>query len=332
MPWKKPGDVPNSSQLHSRKGGFNFNFNFGSSAKLSVLIILGAVFACWFLSGLYTIKESDRGVVLRFGKYVNTVQPGLNWKPTFIDKVYPVNITTVQSFSSSGMMLTKDENVVAVELNVQFKVSDPYKYLFSVTNPNDSLQEATDSALRFVVGQTTMDDVLTKGRQKVKQDTWATIEKIIKPYDMGVTVIDVNMLPARAPEQVKDAFDDAIAAQEDEQRYIREAEAYAREIKPKALGKVQRMREQAEAYRQKVIFDAEGDVARFKAILPEYNNAPTLTKKRIYLETMEQIYSANSKVLVDLPEKSNSLVYLPLDKLVDSSNKSANQDSNGGKK
>ncbi len=330
MPWKKPGDAPNFSKSCSGKG-VNFNFNFGGSIKFTVLAVIGVILACWVISGFYTIKESDRGIVLRFGKYVNTVQPGLNWKPSIIDKVYPVNITTVQSFSSTGMMLTKDENVVAVELNVQFKVSDPYKYLFSVTNPNDSLQEATDSALRYVVGQTTMDDVLTKGRQKVKQDTWETIEKIIKPYDMGVTVIDVNMLPARAPEQVKDAFDDAIAAQEDEQRYIREAEAYAREIKPKALGKVQRMREQAEAYRQKVILEAEGDVARFKAILPEYNNAPTLTKKRIYLETMEEIYTANPKILVDLPENSNSMVYLPIDKLLDQPAKTTDKVNKGGK-
>lgn len=327
MPWKKPGDAPNLSSAHKGKG-FNFNFNIGSGGKFTILIVIGVVIACWVLSGFYTIKESDRGVVLRFGKYVNTVQPGLNWKPTFIDKVQPVNITTVQSFSSSGMMLTKDENVVVVELNVQFKVSDPYKYLFSVTNPNESLQQATDSALRYVVGQTTMDDVLTKGRQKVKQDTWDTIEKVIKPYDMGVIVLDVNMLPARAPDQVKDAFDDAIAAQEDEQRYIREAEAYAREVKPKALGKVQRLREQAEAYKQKVIFDAEGDVARFKAILPEYNNAPTLTKKRIYLETMEEIYSANSKILVDLPDNSNSLIYLPVDKMLENQVKASNE---GGK-
>ncbi len=317
MPWKKPTDAPEGSGGGSRIPGGGFSFTIPSGGKITLLAVLGALAVLWVLSGFYTVKESDRGVVLRFGKYVSTVQPGLNWKPTFVDKVYPVNITTVQSFSSSGMMLTRDENVVAVELNVQFKVSDAYKYLFSVTNANESLMQATDSALRYVVGHTTMDDVLTKGRQKVKQDTWNAMEEIIRPYDMGVTILDVNMLPARAPEQVKDAFDDAIAAQEDEQRYIREAEAYAREVKPKAVGRVQRMGEEAEAYRQKVVLDAEGEVARFKAILPEYNNAPTLTKKRIYLETMEEIYSANSKVMVDLPESAGSLIYLPVDKLIE---------------
>ncbi len=326
MPWKKPSDAPSGS---GRSGGGNINLSFLNGSKVVVLVVIGLLTALWVLSGFYTISESDRGVVLRFGKYVNTVQPGLNWKPTFIDKVYPVNITSVQSFSSSGMMLTKDENVVVVELNVQFKISDAYKYLFSVTNPNESLMQATDSALRYVVGHTTMDDVLTKGRQKVKQDTWSAMEAIIKPYDMGITILDVNMLPARAPDQVKDAFDDAIAAQEDEQRYIREAEAYAREIKPKAVGKVQRLGEEAEAYRQKVVLDAEGEVARFKAILPEYNNAPTLTKKRIYLETMEEIYSSNNKVLVDLPEDAaGSLIYLPIDKLTERPSKNAE----GGRK
>jgi membrane protease subunit HflK len=326
MPWKKPSDAPSGS---GRSGGGNINLSFLNGSKVVVLVVIGLLTALWVLSGFYTISESDRGVVLRFGKYVNTVQPGLNWKPTFIDKVYPVNITSVQSFSSSGMMLTKDENVVVVELNVQFKISDAYKYLFSVTNPNESLMQATDSALRYVVGHTTMDDVLTKGRQKVKQDTWSAMEAIIKPYDMGITILDVNMLPARAPDQVKDAFDDAIAAQEDEQRYIREAEAYAREIKPKAVGKVQRLGEEAEAYRQKVVLDAEGEVARFKAILPEYNNAPTLTKKRIYLETMEEIYSSNNKVLVDLPEDAaGSLIYLPIDKLTERPAKNAE----GGRK
>ena len=321
MPWKKPSDAPSGS---ARSGGGNINLSFLNGSKIVVLVVMGLLTALWVLSGFYTISESDRGVVLRFGKYVNTVQPGLNWKPTFIDKVYPVNITTVQSFSSSGMMLTKDENVVVVELNVQFKISDAYKFLFSVTTPKESLMQATDSARRYVVGHTTMDDVLTRGRQKVKQDTWSAMEAIIKPYDMGVTILDVNMLPARAPDQVKDAFDDAIAAQEDEQRYIREAEAYAREIKPKAVGKVQRLGEEAEAYRQKVVLDAEGEVARFKAILPEYNNAPTLTKKRIYLETMEEIYSSNNKVLVDLPEDAaGSLIYLPVDKLTEKPVKNA---------
>ncbi|MBO6070879.1 MAG: FtsH protease activity modulator HflK [Succinivibrionaceae bacterium] len=329
MPWKRPGDADSGRDRQSNNVNFGMNgFNLGkyfNGAKTSFFLILLAVFAVWFISGFYTVKESDRGVVLRFGKFVRIVEPGLNWKPTFIDKVYNVNITAVQSFTSTGLMLTQDENVVKVEMNVQFRISDAKKYLFSVTNPQESLKQASDSALRFVVGHTTMDDVLTKGRQKVKQDTWEELQKIINPYDMGLTIVDVNMLPARAPDQVKDAFDDAIAAQEDEQRYIREAEAYAREVRPKAVGRVQRLNEEAEAYRQKVVLAAEGEVARFKAILPEYNNAPTLTKKRIYLETMEEIYSKNNKVILDVPNGGNSMIYLPIDKMINNESATANK-------
>ena len=322
MPWKRPGDADSGRDRQSNNVNFGMNgFNLGkyfNGAKTSFFLILLAVFAVWFISGFYTVKESDRGVVLRFGKFVRIVEPGLNWKPTFIDKVYNVNITAVQSFTSTGLMLTQDENVVKVEMNVQFRISDAKKYLFSVTNPQESLKQASDSALRFVVGHTTMDDVLTKGRQKVKQDTWEELQK-------GLTIVDVNMLPARAPDQVKDAFDDAIAAQEDEQRYIREAEAYAREVRPKAVGRVQRLNEEAEAYRQKVVLAAEGEVARFKAILPEYNNAPTLTKKRIYLETMEEIYSKNNKVILDVPNGGNSMIYLPIDKMINNESATANK-------
>lgn len=330
MPWQEPNDISkNSSKKGSSNNPFNFEAYLGEGSWKPIALILVIILGIWYLSGFYTIKESDRGVVLRFGKFVRIVEPGLNWKPTFIDQVIPVNITMVQSFSSNGLMLTQDENVVRVELNVQYKISDPKKYLFSVTNPQESLMQATDSALRYVVGHTTMDDVLTKGRQKVKQDTWNAMDFIVKTYDMGLTILDVNMLPARAPDQVKDAFDDAIAAQEDEQRYIREAEAYAREIKPKAVGQVQRIIEEAEAYKQKVVLAAEGEVARFKAVLPEYNNAPTLTKKRIYLETMEEIYAKNNKVIVDLPENNNTLIYLPIDKMISNSESNVN---NGGKK
>ena len=292
MPWKRPGDADSGRDRQSNNVNFGMNgFNLGkyfNGAKTSFFLILLAVFAVWFISGFYTVKESDRGVVLRFGKFVRIVEPGLNWKPTFIDKVYNVNITAVQSFTSTGLMLTQDENVVKVEMNVQFRISDAKKYLFSVTNPQESL-------------------------------------KIINPYDMGLTIVDVNMLPARAPDQVKDAFDDAIAAQEDEQRYIREAEAYAREVRPKAVGRVQRLNEEAEAYRQKVVLAAEGEVARFKAILPEYNNAPTLTKKRIYLETMEEIYSKNNKVILDVPNGGNSMIYLPIDKMINNESATANK-------
>ncbi len=184
-----------------------------------------------------------------------------------------------------------------------------------MTNADDSLSQATDSALRYVVGHTTMDEVLTRGREKVRQDTWQELEQTIEPYDMGIVVVDVNFLPARPPEEVKDAFDDAISAQEDEERFIREAEAYAREVEPKARGQVKRLEEEAQGYKEQVVLKSSGEVARFNELLPQYLAAPDLTRERIYLETMEEIYSKANKVLVALPEGSNSMIYLPLDKM-----------------
>ena len=188
---------------------------------------------------------------------------------TFLDKVIPVDISNTRTQPASGSMLTQDENVVRVEMEVQYRVTEPYKYLFSVTNANSSLREAMDSALRYVVGHNVVDDILTTGREKIRQDTWEELQRIIEPYKLGLTIVDVNFLPARPPEQVKEAFDDAISAQEDE-RYIREAEAYAREREPKARGRVKRIEQEANAYKERVILEAQGKVARFEKLLPEY--------------------------------------------------------------
>ena len=269
----------------------------------------------WVVSGFYTIREAERGAVLRFGKFSHIVEPGLRWKPTFIDQVIPVDVESVRSLPASGFMLTQDENVVRVEMDVQYRVVNPEQYLFSVTNADESLSQATDSALRYVVGHTKMDDVLTTGREKVRQETWQVIDGIIEPYQMGLQIVDVNFLPARPPEEVKDAFDDAISAQEDEQRFIREAEAYAREVEPKARGQVKRLEQEAEAYKSQIVLKAQGEVARFNELLPQYQAAPELTRNRIYLETMEELYQQANKVIVDMPAGNNSMIYLPLDKL-----------------
>ena len=287
----------------------------GDVSSLGIVLIVMVALVAWVISGFYTIKEAERGVVLRFGKFYQSVEPGLRWKATFIDQVIPVDIESVRSLPAAGFMLTQDENVVRVEMDVQYRVADSRKYLFSVTNADDSLSQATDSALRYVVGHTTMDEILTRGREKVRQDTWQELEQTIEPYDMGIVVVDVNFLPARPPEEVKDAFDDAISAQEDEQRFIREAEAYAREVEPKARGQVKRLEEEAQGYREQVVLKSSGEVARFNELLPQYLAAPDLTRERIYLETMEEIYSKANKVLVALPEGSNSMIYLPLDKM-----------------
>jgi modulator of FtsH protease HflK len=285
----------------------------GGSAGLLVFALLAVVI--WIGSGFYTIEEAERGVVLRFGKYHETVDPGLRWKWTFIDKVIPVDVESVKSMPSSGFMLTEDENVVRVEMDVQYRVVDPRAYLFSVINADNSLREATDSALRYVVGHTSMDELLTRGREKVRQGTWQALEGIINPYHMGIAIADVNFLPARPPEEVKDAFDDAISAQEDEQRFIREAEAYARETEPKARGQVKRLEEESLGYKEQVVLKASGEVARFNELLPQYVAAPQLTRERLYLDTMEELYQNTNKVLIDVPKGNNNVIYLPLDKM-----------------
>ncbi len=221
-------------------------------------IVAAAAVIIWAASGFYTIKEAERGVVTRFGKFSHLVEPGLNWKPTFIDNVQAVNVESVRELAASGVMLTSDENVVRVEMNVQYRVTDPERYLFSVTSADDSLRQATDSALRGVIGKYTMDRILTEGRTVIRSDTQRELEETIRPYNMGITLLDVNFQTARPPEEVKAAFDDAIAARENEQQYIREAEAYTNEVQPRANGQAQRILEEARAYKTQTVLEARG--------------------------------------------------------------------------
>ena len=301
----------------NKKGGSNNtspnmpSFNLGKI--LPIAVVIGGII--WGASGFYTIKEAERGVTLRFGEFHSTVQPGLNWKPTFIDKVVPVNVEQVRELKTQGAMLTKDENMVKVEMTVQYRVQNPEKYLFSVSNADNSLGQATDSALRYVIGHMTMNDILTTGRAVVRENTWKALNDIIKPYDMGLEVIDVNFQSARPPEEVKDAFDDAIKAQEDEQRYIREAEAYAREKEPIARGDAQRIIEEATAYKDRVVLDAQGEVERLQRLLPEFKAAPDLLKERLYIQTMEKVMANTPKVMLD-SNNGNNLTVLPLEQLM----------------
>lgn len=324
-PWgrqtrRSSGDDLLSGLLKSLKDLFGGNGKKGSSrggknaASGLNVFTLATVIALGFyiFTGFYTVKEAERGVVLRFGKIYDVVDSGLRWKFSGVDTVNVVDIEQVRSIQSSGTMLTEDENVVIVEMDVQYRISDPVKYLYSVVNPDNTLLEATDSALRYVVGHTLMDDILTSGREMVRQNTRELLTSIIEPYNTGLTIVDVNFLPARAPDQVKEAFDDAIAAQEDEQRYKREAEAYANEVLPKAEGQVQRIKQESEAYRSQVVLKAEGEVARFEKVLPEYNAAPEITKTRIYLETMQEVLGKSQKIFLDVPKGSSPVLYLPM--------------------
>ncbi len=294
------------------KGGSGSGKSF-SSIGLSILLIIGLV--VYAFSGFYTIKEAEQGIVLRFGQYSGTVDPGLRWKWTFIDRIIPVDMQSTRDLPASGFMLTQDENVVRVDMQIQYRVVDARNYIFSVTNADDSLSQSLDSALRYVVGHAEMDDILTSGREQIRQSVWQELEKIIEPYNLGLIIVDVNFKDARPPNEVKDAFDDAIAAQEDEVRFLREAEAYARGIEPRARGRVKRMEQEAIAYKEQTVLDAEGEVARFEKILPEYQAAPEVTRQRLYIATMEKVYSNTSKVMVDV-DGGNNMMYLPLDKII----------------
>ncbi|KAF7772253.1 membrane protease subunit HflK [Pseudoalteromonas citrea] len=301
--------------LFGGKSGGGGNGGIGGAGITFVLLIAAVV---WALSGIYTVKEAERGIVLQFGKFDRIAEPGLRWKMTFIERVIPINIEAVRSLSASGFMLTEDENVVSVEFEVQYRVMDPTLYKFSVTDADHSLQQSLDNALRYVVGHSRMDQVLTTGRELVRQRTWDELNKIIEPYNLGILVTDVNFKDSRPPSEVKDAFDDAIAAQEDEERFIREAEAYAREIEPSARGRVTRMTQEAEGYRERITLEAQGEVARFEKLLPEYIAAKEVTRQRLYIDAMEEVLGRSTKVLVDV-EGSNNMMYLPLDKIMNQS-------------
>ncbi|QCI25745.1 FtsH protease activity modulator HflK [Buchnera aphidicola (Sitobion avenae)] len=300
--------------LYSIKNTITKNTNSSYSSKkiihpFSIIILIS--FFIWCISGFYTIKEAERGVITSFGRFSHLVEPGLNWRPVFFNEVKAVNVETVRELATSGIMLTSDENVVRVEMNVQYKITNPADYLFSVSYPDDSLRQATDSALRGVIGHSTMDRVLTEGRTLVRSDTQKEIEDIIKPYKMGITILDVNFQKARPPEEVKAAFDDAIAARENREQYVREAEAYSNEVQPKANGKAQRILEEARAYSSRITLEAQGEVARFSKIVPEYRMAKTITLKRLYIESMERLLSKNKKIFIN--KNNNSIFFLSLD-------------------
>ena len=329
-PWKKKGGdnqgPPDLDELLKDVGQKVSNIFGGSSSSsggsssnhfsgigLALVFIVAAL--AYGFSGIYTIKEAEKGIVLQFGEYAGTVEPGLHWKWTFAEKIIPVDMQTTRNLPASGFMLTKDENVVNVDMEIQYRVIDARNYKFSVTNADDSLSQSLDSALRYVVGHNDMDDVLTSGREGVRQAVWSKLDEIIAPYNLGLLVVDVNFKDARPPEAVKDAFDDAIAAQEDEVRFLREAEAYTREIEPRARGTVKRLEQEALAYNAQVVLEAEGAVAKFSKLLPQYQAAPIVTRQRMYLSTMEKVYSNTSKVMVDV-EGGNNMMYLPLDKII----------------
>ncbi len=261
----------------------------GSNENLPLALtgILIVVLA-WFLYSItYTVDQQERGIVLRFGEYHKTMQPGLNFAlPRIIDRVERINVGQVRSFQHNASMLTQDENIVDVEVAVQWRINEPTDYLFNVANSDLTLRQVAESAVRSVIGKSTLDFVLTEGRSDVAQDQEALLQQILTNYKAGILIVKVDMQIAKPPEAVKESFDDAIKAREDEQRLVNEAEAYRNEILPQARGQAARIREQSNGYKARVIAEAEGNAARFEQMLTEYERAPAVTRERLYLDTM----------------------------------------------
>lgn len=345
MAWNEPGNQNDRDPWGGGKGGGNqgppdldevmrklqaqlgriFGGGGGGSSSPSgkmggglVMLALVALVVVWALMGFYTVDQQERAVVLRLGKYHDTVAPGLAWNPPIIDKVAKINVTNVRSHSSRGTMLTEDENIVEINLSVQYVRADPRMYYLNVRDPELSLVHATESALRHVVGSSEMHQVLTEGRELIAHDVQVRLQEYLDRYGTGLQISKVNIENAQAPKEVQAAFDDVIKAREDEQRVKNEAEAYANGIIPVARGYAQRLREEANAYREEVIAKAEGEAARFLDMLTEYAKAPQVTRERLYIDAMQSVLSNSSKIVIDV-EGGNNMMYLPLDKLIEAS-------------
>ena len=278
------------------------------SAGLLVLIVF------WALSGIFLVSPAQQAVVLRFGKYLGTVGPGPHWIPRFISSERTVNVQQISTFPYQAEMLTKDENIVFVSVAVQFRIGDLENYFFKVINPVGTLQQATSSALRQVVGQMTLDSVLTTGRKELRDAVEKQLTTTLNHYKAGIEITDVTLQPAKPPEAVTHAFDDAIKAREDEQRYINQAEAYARKMESVAKGKLARLKQSAMAYQKEVTLKAEGRTARYLAILKPYKKSPGVTRERLYLDALSNVLSKTTNILVD--GGGNNVLYLPLEQIL----------------
>lgn len=324
-PWKGNNQPPDLDEALKRLHGKLKKILFGGTTKsgnepsqpssggLIAIMVALSVFILWILSGIFIVDPAEQAVILRFGKYVETVGPGPHWIPRIISSKIVVNVDRVLDHSYSAQMLTSDENLVSVSLAVQYRIGDLQQYLFNVANPEESLQQATSSALRQVVGTTTLDQIITEGREVWGNQVQETLIKTLDMYKTGILIVNVSPQPARAPESVQDAFDDAIKAQEDEKRFKEQAYAYAAKVVPIAEGNASRIQQEAEAFSKQVVLRAQGEVSEFLALLPEYVAAPKVMSERMYLETMQKVLNQSSKIIVD--NKSGNLMYLPLDKL-----------------
>ena len=296
------------------RGGKGGGGGGGISMNYGVIAIVALV--AWVLSGIYIVEPAERGVVLRLGKYNETTGPGPHWFMRGIESVDKVDVDNLRTVSHRARMLTMDENIIQVEVAVQYQVRDAKEYLFKVFDPDYTLETAAESALREVIGGISMDEFLSGGRGEIVRQTKELAQLILDKYNAGLIITSVNLQDPQPPEEVQGAFEDAIKAREDQERYKNQAEAYALDILPKARGDATRKREAAIAYRDQIVAKAEGEASRFTQTLVEYRKAPEITRKRLYMDTMEYVFANSSKVVMAVKD-GNNLMYIPLDKLMD---------------
>lgn len=333
-PWgpRKPnGEGPPDLDEVARKLRERFGALFGgkrgngsgmpSASGLGGLALLAIVI--WVASGIYIIDPAERGVELRFGRYTVTTLPGPHWHWPYpietrevvnVDQIGRAEIGASAAAAAGSLILTKDENIVDIKLAVQYKIKDAPAYLFNVSDPDATLTQVTESAVREIVGKTKMDLIITEGRKEIEPQLEKLIQETLDSYGTGLQLTSVNMQAANAPVEVRDAFLDVNRSREDEQRVINEAQTYANGIVPVARGAAARQQQEAEAYKAKVIAQAEGEASRFTQVLAEYSKAPGVTRERLYLDAIESVLSNVGKVMVDV-KGGNNLLYLPLDRM-----------------
>lgn len=340
MPWNEPGggnqdpwgqrrkpqggppDLDEALKQFSKKlggifggnnsgGGNNTGKGGGGMLGVAALAVVALIYVA---VGFYTVDEKEKALVLRFGQYDRTEGAGLHWRAPLIEQKEIVNTTALNQELIRGRMLTEDEFLVEIALTVQYRVPDPQAFRFNLVDPDFTVTQVAETALRSVIGRSTLDSILTVGTGQIQSETREEMRKILDGYQAGIELADVNLQERTVPEAVREAFDDAIKAGADQDRVVKEAEAYQSKNIPLAEAQAQRVLQDAEAYKQQQVAQAKGEVQRFEKLLPQYLAAPGVTRDRLYIETMEEIMSKVSKVMVDA-EKGNNMLYLPLDKM-----------------
>ncbi|WMS88986.1 FtsH protease activity modulator HflK [Pleionea litopenaei] len=303
--------------LWKKISGGNGNGGNQKPASMKPFVFIGLVvgFVFWVIAGIHTVNEQERGVVLTFGKFRDIVGPGINWVPYGISTLTKVNVNKVDQKRVDGSMLTKDLNIIDVEIGIQYRIDDPKDFLFNLSTPDFTLVQAAESALRQVVGDSQVDDLLTTEKTRIRNELSVELIRILDSYQTGLKIEQVTLEKANPPPALNEVFADVNSAEQDAKKEVQNAEAYRNEELPKATANAEQLRQQADAYKARTLAQANGEVARFAKLLPQYEAAPRVTRDRLYIETLEQILSNSTKVMVDV-DGGNNMMYLPLDQIM----------------